>query len=152
MISKHQARKFCKDDISKIENYEQALNDATKTWDLHHRDEIRLLPSGMVAHRSKRDLIENGRYYHCPANELIFLTRSEHNNLHHKGKARSDATRHQISASKKGHLMSAETKKKMSDAHKGTIYTAEHRKNMSESLKAYWQRRKQGGNYDAKMG
>ena len=142
MISNYQAHKFCRDAISEIENYEKAVNDTTQTWDLHHRDEIRILPSGMVAYRSKQDLIDSGRYFNCPANELIFLTRSEHNNLHHKGKIRSANTRKRISESLKGenHPMYGKT------------YNAEYKQKMSESLKAYWARRKQGGNYDAQMG
>ena len=78
-------KKYCKE-YWKIENYEQAINDKTNTWICHHRDEIRILPSGMVAIRSVEELVENGRYYDCPPNELIFLTRTEHNKLHSKFK------------------------------------------------------------------
>lgn len=52
MINTYQARLFCKDDISKIENYDKALADTTQTWQVHHRDEVRILPSGMKVYRS----------------------------------------------------------------------------------------------------
>lgn len=85
MINKKQAEKFCKEDISKIENYEKAVADPTQTWVCHHRDGVKILPSGIEVRRSKEELEENGRYYNCPANELIFLTREEHTILHQKG-------------------------------------------------------------------
>lgn len=70
--------------IDLIENYKLAKADNFKGWDIHHRDEIRLLPSGMIALRSKEELIENGRYYNCPPNELIWMNESEHHKLHRK--------------------------------------------------------------------
>ena len=85
MIDKRRAKSYCKEDVSKIENYDKAVNDKTQTCHCHHRDEVKVLPSGITVIRSKTDLIENGRYYNCPANELIFLTKAEHNSLHHKG-------------------------------------------------------------------
>ena len=104
-----------------IENYEQAIEDKTQIWVCHHRDEIRKLPSGMVAVRSSEELIENGRYYNCPPNELIFLTKSEHAKLH------ADYIQHP--------KLSTETKQKMSKARKGRKLTKEHKKNISKSHK-----------------
>ena len=40
MINEHNAKKFCKEDISKIENYDKAIADTTQVWDCHHRTEI----------------------------------------------------------------------------------------------------------------
>lgn len=80
--SKRNLRRMCREDLSLIENYDKAINDNTQMWVLHHRDEVRHLPSGMIVFRSKQELIDNGRYYYCPANELIFMTRSEHGYLH----------------------------------------------------------------------
>ena len=100
MINEKQARKFCKDEISLIENYEQAMTDTTQTWECHHRDEVRVLPSGMRVVRTMAELKENGRYYGCPANELIFLTKSEHHKLHstkNNWSAKSEETRKKIS-------------------------------------------------------
>jgi hypothetical protein len=36
----------------------------------------------MIAIRTREELIENGRYYNCPPNELIFLTKAEHSKIH----------------------------------------------------------------------
>lgn len=84
MISRN-AQKYCSEDLSLIENYELAKNDPTPNkWCIHHRDECKVLPSGIIVCRTMEELIENGRYYNCPANELIFLTQSEHWKLHHK--------------------------------------------------------------------
>lgn len=149
MIHEYNARKFCKDDISRIENYELAITDTTQTWHIHHRDELRILPSGMKVYRSKEELIENGRYYHCPANELIFLTHSEHMRLHKKGdnnpsfgKHFSEETCRKLSELRKGENHpfygrhhSEETLKKMSESRKGRTLSTEHRKKLSEALK-----------------
>ena len=86
MIKLKSVKRFCGEDYTKIENYYEAVNDKVNSWDCHHRDEIRILPSGMVALRSVEELIENGRYYGCPANELIFLKHDEHTRLHSKHK------------------------------------------------------------------
>lgn len=77
MIRKKSAKLFCCEDISLIENYYEAVNDKTQSWELHHRleSELRL---------SKAELIESGRYYGVEAKYLIFLTKSEHSSLHQK--------------------------------------------------------------------
>ena len=105
MFSKTMVKLYCKDDISLIENYEQAKNDKTQIWLCHHRDEVKILPSGIKVVRSLKELKENGRYYHCPANELIFLTLSEHSRLHGKSQERkphSEETKRKIGAAGKG--------------------------------------------------
>ena len=48
MISERQAKRFCKDELFKIENYDKAIADTTHTWDLHHRLELTL--DGEFAH------------------------------------------------------------------------------------------------------
>ena len=97
-------KRYCKEDISLIENYDKAINDTTQTWHCHHRDEVKILPSGMKVIRSYKDLKENGRYYGRPANELIFLTKSEHRRLHKNGAVHSEETRKKMSESHKGKL------------------------------------------------
>ena len=137
MINERNAHKFCRDDISKIENYDKAIAD-TQVWDCHHRDEIRVLPSGMTVLLSRQYLIDNDRYYNCPANELIFLTHAEHQRLHNKGAHRSDETRKKISKSqkgKKGAHHSEDTRKKISESMKGRTISAETRNKLSESHK-----------------
>ena len=70
--------KYCKDDLSLIENYEEALN-SPETWHCHHRLETDL-------NVSKQYLIDHDLYLNRPASELIFLTPSEHSKLHSAGK------------------------------------------------------------------
>lgn len=84
MIYKN-AYKFCREPLENVENYDKAIADKNETWQCHHRDEIRTLPSGITVVRKRSELIENGRYYNCPANELIFLTKSDHMKLHWSG-------------------------------------------------------------------
>lgn len=134
MISRRIYR-FCSDDITQIENYEQAMNDTTQTWHCHHRFEIDL-------HLSQQELIDRGLYHNRPASELILLKPSEHTLLHHKGKYVSEETKRKISESckgltphNKGIPMSEEQKKKMSEALKGRTFSEETRKKMSESHK-----------------
>lgn len=82
MINIRKVKGYCKDDISLIENYDKAIADTTQTWVCHHRDEVKTLPSGIVVLRTVEELEEIGRYWHCPANELIFMIRGEHSRLH----------------------------------------------------------------------
>lgn len=127
MINEKQARKFCKDEISLIENYDKAMTDTTQTWHCHHRDEVKVLPSGMRVVRTMAELKENGRYYGCPANELIFLTPSEHHHIH--------------SYKNNWSACSEETKKKISEAvkknpcryWKGKKKTKEHLEKMAKT-------------------
>ena len=121
ILSKKRAKLICCEDISLIENYDKAIADTTQKWVLHHRDEIRVLPSGMIAKRSVEELKENGRYYHCPANELIFMAPADHLSLHHKGKVYSEESVNKMKTSKKGQVsprknavLTNETKEKLS--------------------------------------
>ena len=97
MISEEQAKRYCNEDISLIENYEQAINDNTKKWHCHHRRE---------SVYTKKGLIEIGEYYHRPAIELIFMTEEDHKRFHHIGKNNPLFGKH----------LSEDTKKKMSKA------------------------------------
>ena len=115
MINEYYAKKFCKDDISKIENYEKAVADTTQTWDLHHRLELTL--DGEFA-LSRDQLKMHDMYYNRPYYELIFLTHAEHSRLHREGRTVTDEHRRKISEAKKGHTLSEETRRKMSESHK----------------------------------
>lgn len=101
MINVEKAYAYCKEDISLIENYDAAVSDTTQLWICHHRDGVKTLPSGIRVFRSRDELKEDNRYYHCPANELIFVTQSEHQRIHHLGKVRSEDTRAKLSAAAK---------------------------------------------------
>ena len=123
MISKQnfiKTRKTCLcDNPELIENYEQAISDKYEIWICHHRDEVKTLPSGIKVLRTRKELIENGRYYHCPPNELIFMTRSEHQKLHTKGKVMDDNTKTSIRNSISGVPKSKEHRKKLAKSHIG---------------------------------
>ena len=142
MIDEKIARKYCKEDLSKIKNYDKAIADKTQTWDCHHMTET-------WWNCSKKDLIDNECYYHRKACELIFLTRAEHRRLHMKGKHRSDETRRKISEALKGenHPMhgkhfSEEHRRKISEAHKGLTHSEETRRKMSDAAKRRWAKKR----------
>lgn len=150
MINIISVKKYCNGDITQIENYDKAINDDTQTWHCHHRKETN---EGL----SPKQLKELGLYYNRLASELIFLTKAEHNSIHHKGiplikmqgqhhpmygKHRSEETKQKMSESRKGeksvwygkhHL--EETKQKISEAHKGKSLSEEHKRKMSEAKK-----------------
>ena len=112
MINIRNVKRYCKEDISKIKNYEQAIADKTQTWVCHHMTET-------WWNCTAQELIENECYYNRKACELIFLTPAEHKSLHNKGKKHSAENRRKISESHKGKILSEETKRKLSEAHKG---------------------------------
>ena len=91
------AKRYCCEDISLIENYEQAKNDTKHRWICHHRIEL-------SENTTMEDLISRGLYYNRPASELIFVTLSEHNKLHRHnlGKKASDKTKRIMSNAQKG--------------------------------------------------
>ena len=107
MINEKNAKTYCSEDISNIENYELAINDTTQTWEIHHRGEV--LPCGRF---SPNDLKKFGLYFNRPASELIFLTKAEHTRLHWKG-----VPNHYL----KGVPKSEAHKKALSEAHKKAL-------------------------------
>ena len=114
----HRFEIYCKD-YTNIENYQKALADNFKGWHCHHRLETNNSDGERrLADITRDELQVLGMYYNRPASELIFLTESEHNILHKKGKSLSEETRNKIAEAKQN--ISAETRKKMSEARKGT--------------------------------
>ena len=107
--------RLCKD-YKNIENYEKAKADNFKGWDCHHRRE---------AEFSRKELIALGMYYKVSSEELIFLTRAEHNKLHKKGnsymlgKHHTEEAKRKMREKAKGRLHTEETKKKIGEANKG---------------------------------
>lgn len=145
MINERNAQAYCCEDISKIENYDKAIADKTQTWVCHHKQEI--LDDGTKV--SPDELIKQSLYYHRPANELIFLTATQHNTLHHKGKHLSEAVKKKISTNHKPWNNPEDVKKKLSKSASlrisnrlGHTHSAETKRKMSEALKRYWQRKK----------
>lgn len=112
MIDEYRAKLYCKEDISKIKNYDKAIADTTQTWECHHMTET-------WWNCTKKDLIENECYYNRKACELIFLTKSEHSRLHRKGLKQSITIRRKIGESHKGLKQSEETCIKISETLKG---------------------------------
>ena len=83
-----------------------------KNYDIHHLDENKMNNS---------------------LSNLVYLTRSEHVKIHHKGKHHSEETKRKMSDAKKN--MSEETKRKMSESAKGKRFSDEHKQKLSESAK-----------------
>lgn len=138
-------RKVCKE-FEQVENYDKAINDKEHLWILHHKDEIRELPSGMVALRSAEYLKLWGLYYHRPADELIFLRNDVHSALHadyltdeskfmmgsaNRGKRFTKEHRDNISISNKG-MVPWNKGKKLSDEHKDNLWKPERTHAISE--------------------
>ena len=121
MISKKIAKRYCKDDISLIENYDKAIADDTQTWQCHHRRETIY---------SAKELIDIGEYYNRPACELIFLTKTEHMRLHKTGE---NNPRFGKPAWNNGKHLSEETRQKLSEANKGKHHSAETCKKIAEA-------------------
>lgn len=134
MINESQAKRYCKEDISKIKNYDLAIADKTQTWHCHHMTET-------WWNCSAKDLIDNECYYNRKACELIFLTRSEHIRLHMKGRTFSEESRRKLSEANKGRTLSDETRRNMSEAAKNM--SDAHRRKLSEAAKRIWALRKQ---------
>lgn len=135
---------YCCEDISKIENYEKAIADKTNTWECHHRLETHTSDGERrLVDISVEELKALNMYYNHPASELIFLTTSEHDSLHKRGKKHSDETKRKMSESRKGNQNakgkhkphSEETKNKISDALKGRQLSEEPKKKLSEVKK-----------------
>ena len=124
MISEAQATLHCFEDISLIENYEQAINDKTQMWECHHRWET---DRGLSA----KELIFCCEYDYVPADRLIFSTVKEHRRLH--GYHQLDAARQKISEALRGKPKSDATKQKMSDAKRGTCLSEATKQKMSEA-------------------
>ena len=126
MINEKYAKSFCCEDISLIENYDNAIADTTQTWECHHR-------RGTIY--SGKDLKEIGEYYNRPASELIFLTPTAHRRLHFKGVPRSEATKKAISDAMKCVPLSEDHKKAVSEALKGVPLSEDHKKAISGAMK-----------------
>ena len=133
MINVHNAKRFCKEDISKIENYDKAVNDKEITWHCHHRTEI-------WWNCSKKDLIENECYYNRKACELIFLTPAEHRRLHSMNM--SGDTRIKMKEAKKGKNNVMYGRRGKNNPNYGSHRTEESRRKMSEARKIYWAKKR----------
>lgn len=134
MINEKKVKRYCSEDLSKIENYDKAVADNTQTWHCHHRRETVL---------SREELIEIGEYYDRPARELVFLTEVEHKSLHknHLGHKHSPETKLRMSLSKcgkpsnrKGTHHTKESKMKISIGLSGRHLSEEHKAKLRNKI------------------
>lgn len=110
---------YCKD-YENIENYEAAKKDNFVGWCCHHRLQTWTSDGERRAvDITASELKALGLYWNRPADELIFLTTSEHAILHQKGKHRSEETRNKISEANKGKHLSEEHKRNISEGQRG---------------------------------
>lgn len=82
----YQTPYFAPGELSKIENYAQAVADNFVGWVIHHRAELNA--DGSI-NKKRDELIISNAYYYRPASELIFLTISDHSQLHGTATRRS---------------------------------------------------------------
>lgn len=79
---KHNFKYYCKN-YENIENYEKAKDDNFKGWCIHHRLETHNSDGERrLVNISAAELKALGMYWNRPADEMIFLTESEHKSLH----------------------------------------------------------------------
>lgn len=153
MISK--GIKYICSEYWNIENYDKAIND-DKMWECHHRLEVS--EDGLHTIYSKKELRNKGLMFNRPADELIFLTKSEHLKLHNNtiearqkssenGKGKHNNNKDHNPFYGKKHT--EETRKKISEAcggenhpNYGKRLSEETRKKMSDAMKAYYAKKK----------
>lgn len=151
-------KRFCCEDLSLIENYQQAVNDKTKTWDCHHRLETHYLDGRKRKNEFDlliQDLKSQGLYYNRPAKELIFLPKQDHAILHQKTRdERGRLASGEMAIRYRQKLLKANTGRHHTEEAKEKIRQAslnmsiEHRRKISEKLKG----RKLSPESYAKMG
>lgn len=101
--------RYC-NNVEKIENYELAKKDDFKGWACHHRLETHTSEGERrLVDISREELKALGMYYHRPSEELIYLTKSEHQKLHHTGRPGPN----------RGKYFSEDHKRKISEANRG---------------------------------
>lgn len=119
MINTEKTLRYCNEEISLIENYNEAIADTTTMWHCHHRKEETM---------TKQQLLAQNEYWKVPAKDLIFLRPSEHLSLHWwqcagakerraKVSQRSKGNKHCVGKSNfKGHHHSDDAKRKIGQA------------------------------------
>lgn len=133
MITNSKVKLFCRDDISLIENYNEAVADTENVWVCHHRLELTL--DGEFAN-SKQDLIRHGMYYNRPYFELIWLPDAEHRHMHFIKKALSNVTRKKLSECQTGVNNSMHGKTPWNKGMKGAEYTSHYKDGVRNSNRA----------------
>ena len=106
-----------------IENYQEAVNDSTELWVVHHRREVQ---DGFCIWKAE-ELVNIGQYYHREPDELIFMKLSDHISMHNKAidpKTKKPCCYRDVDRTGEknpmyGKHLSEETKRKLSDVLKG---------------------------------
>ena len=117
MINIDKAKRYCREDIVLIENYQSAIEDKNTMWHCHHRKE---------ATKTKQQLLDENDYWSVPAKDLIFLLPSQHRQLHFNECAGAKECRAKIGAKSKGNKYGAGN-------FKGKHHTDEAKKKISEA-------------------
>ena len=117
MISYGQVKKYCCEDISKIEGYDKAIADNKNIWCCHHK---------LGLYFDKQWLIDNGLYYEQRAEMLVFMKQGKHQALHQSFKTGTNHPGY-------GKKASLETRKKLSKARKGIKKTEEWKRKIAEA-------------------
>lgn len=107
MVSTKQAKTFCCEDISLIENYEEAVK-SKERYDVHHK---------LGLWFKRQWLIDNGFYYDQRAEMLVFMKCTEHTKLHQIGNQYNKG-KTPWNKGKNG-IYSEETRTKMGDSQRG---------------------------------
>ena len=128
-------QKFCKN-VSAIENYKIAKENDFKKWQIHHRLETHNSDNEKrLIQITREELIALDMYYNRPAEELIFLTISEHTRIHHIGNACTKEHKEKTSKTLMGHIVTEETRIKISAKLKGRPIAEDTKKKISKTLK-----------------
>ena len=93
MIHEKQAKKYCREDISLIKNYSEAVADTKHYWLCHH------VNGEPFTGFNKEQLKKMNMYYKRPASELKFVTRHMHSVIHGDTQPKSEQTKQKISNS-----------------------------------------------------
>ena len=135
MISCESIKRYCKDDISLIENYEKAMNDKMEVWDCHHRLETHDENGNIRAKGSDLtvdELIAQNIYYNRPAKELIFLPKREHLRLHQSLRIMSEETKKKLSVINTGKIVPDYVREKLSITSTGRHHSEETKQLLSK--------------------
>lgn len=106
MINEHIVKKYCRGDITQIENYNDAIADS-KMWHCHHRMEVQ--PDDTIL--DAQWMIDHDIYFDLDPCMLVFLTKHDHMSLHANNR---DLTGFITANRMKGKKHKAETKAVMS--------------------------------------
>lgn len=139
MINEWNCYAYCCEDLNLIENYDEAVN-SPEMWDCHHRLEIQDDGTRL----SREDLKKMNRFFNQKADDLIFLSHSDHAALHmsgnkfNKGKRHTEEWKQQMSELTKERFKNPELRERISNKMKNICKSEETKKRMSEASKKRW--------------